>query len=60
LGPFARGSSNPARIIRLDGDYGVFDPPAAPLAREKAEAGMAEMSEKFREKGGEIYLPADG
>jgi phosphomethylpyrimidine synthase len=25
---------------------------------EGAEAGMAEMSEKFREKGGEIYLPA--
>ncbi|MDB5662694.1 MAG: thiC [Sphingomonas bacterium] len=24
-----------------------------------AEAGMAEMSEKFREKGGEIYLPAE-
>jgi phosphomethylpyrimidine synthase len=24
----------------------------------EAEAGMAEMSEKFREKGGEIYLPA--
>ena len=23
-----------------------------------AETGMAEMSEKFREKGGEIYLPA--
>jgi phosphomethylpyrimidine synthase len=23
-----------------------------------AEAGMQEMSEKFREKGGEIYLPA--
>ncbi|MEA1157560.1 hypothetical protein U8M34_28855, partial [Klebsiella pneumoniae] len=23
-----------------------------------AEAGMAEMSEVFREKGGEIYLPA--
>jgi phosphomethylpyrimidine synthase len=22
------------------------------------EAGMAEMSERFREKGGEIYLPA--
>ena len=29
---------------------------AAPA--ESAEAGMAEMSEKFREKGGEIYLPA--
>ena len=24
-----------------------------------AEAGMAEMSEVFKEKGGEIYLPAD-
>ncbi|MFD1033804.1 phosphomethylpyrimidine synthase ThiC [Sphingomonas hankookensis] len=24
-----------------------------------AEAGMAEMSEKFREKGGEVYLPAE-
>ena len=24
----------------------------------EAENGMAEMSEKFREKGGEIYLPA--
>jgi phosphomethylpyrimidine synthase len=33
---------------------------AAALAAEEAEAeaGMAEMSEKFREKGGEIYLPA--
>jgi phosphomethylpyrimidine synthase len=28
------------------------------LAVEEAEKGMAEMSEKFREKGGEIYLPA--
>jgi phosphomethylpyrimidine synthase len=24
----------------------------------EVEKGMAEMSEKFREKGGEIYLPA--
>ena len=28
------------------------------VAAEEAEAGMAEMSEKFREEGGEIYLPA--
>ncbi|SNS85248.1 hydroxymethylpyrimidine synthase [Sphingomonas laterariae] len=28
------------------------------LAAGDAEAGMAEMSEKFKEKGGEIYLPA--
>ena len=31
---------------------------ATPLAPGEAEAGMAEMSEKLREKGGEIYLPA--
>ena len=28
------------------------------LAAEEAQEGMAEMSERFREKGGEIYLPA--
>ena len=28
------------------------------LAVEEAEAGMEQMSETFREKGGEIYLPA--
>ena len=27
-------------------------------ALAEAEQGMAQMSEKFREKGGEIYLPA--
>ncbi len=31
---------------------------AAKPSEADAEAGMAEMSEKFREKGGEIYLPA--
>ncbi|WP_294195613.1 phosphomethylpyrimidine synthase ThiC [uncultured Sphingomonas sp.] len=28
------------------------------VAAADAEAGMAEMSERFREKGGEVYLPA--
>jgi phosphomethylpyrimidine synthase len=28
------------------------------LAAEEADKGMASMSEKFRAKGGEIYLPA--
>jgi phosphomethylpyrimidine synthase len=28
------------------------------IAAGDPDAGMAEMSEKFREKGGEIYLPA--
>ena len=32
---------------------------ATPIGANEAEAGMAEMSEKFRERGGEIYLPAD-
>ncbi len=31
---------------------------AQPVSEDEAEAGMAEMSEKFKEKGGEIYLPA--
>jgi phosphomethylpyrimidine synthase len=31
----------------------------APATLADAEAGMAEMSEKFREEGGEIYLPAE-
>jgi phosphomethylpyrimidine synthase len=31
---------------------------AEPIAAADAEAGMAEMSEKFRERGGEIYPPA--
>jgi phosphomethylpyrimidine synthase len=31
---------------------------AEPLAPADAERGMVEMSERFREKGGEIYLPA--
>jgi phosphomethylpyrimidine synthase len=32
---------------------------ATPLPEAEAEAGMAEMSNRFRQKGGEIYLPAD-
>jgi phosphomethylpyrimidine synthase len=31
---------------------------ASAVTAADAEAGMAEMSEKFKEKGGEIYLPA--
>jgi phosphomethylpyrimidine synthase len=42
---------------------GESDSPAASgergrLGEDEADKGMAEMSEKFREKGGEIYLPA--
>ena len=33
-------------------------PVEAFVAADEAEKGMAEMSEVFREKGGEIYLPA--
>jgi phosphomethylpyrimidine synthase len=31
-----------------------------PLGEAEAQKGMADMSDKFREKGGEIYLPATG
>jgi phosphomethylpyrimidine synthase len=30
----------------------------AASAQAEAESGMAELSERFREKGGELYLPA--
>ena len=44
-----RGTSAPAHDpAQQGGGVPTLDP----------EAGMAEMSEKFREKGGEIYLPA--
>lgn len=36
---------------QLSGERGRLD-------EVEAEQGMAEMSEKFRENGGEIYLPA--
>ncbi len=44
--------------------HGEGDQPQAggggvPLDATTAEAGMAEMSEKFREKGSEVYLPAE-
>ena len=28
------------------------------IAAEEAEAGMADMRERFRRQGGEVYLPA--
>ena len=33
---------------------------ATPIAAAEAEAGMAEMSEKFRETGSELYIGAGG
>jgi len=40
------------------GDHAQHGGWVAPLSATDAEAGMEEMSEKFKEKGGEIYLPA--
>lgn len=49
----------------LDENHGVRisrpsknQPVDAFITAEDAEPGMAKMSEKFKEKGGEIYLPA--
>ena len=39
--------------LKLNGGVETF------VAAEDAEAGMAEMSRVFKEKGGEIYLPAE-
>ncbi|MDB5691938.1 MAG: phosphomethylpyrimidine synthase ThiC, partial [Alphaproteobacteria bacterium] len=41
-----------------EGDSPQASGERGPLDNREVEAGMAEMSEKFREKGGEIYLPA--
>jgi len=51
----AAESSSPA--FAGEGDHAQHGGGAA-SALADAEAGMAEMSEKFRAKGGEIYLPA--
>ncbi|MEH3045873.1 phosphomethylpyrimidine synthase ThiC [Sphingomonas adhaesiva] len=41
------------------GDHAQHGGGGAPLDAASAEAGMRGMSETFREKGGEVYLPAD-
>ena len=55
----ATASSPPPKIRPGTGRGTIRRQPnggGAALAEAEAEAGMAEMSEKFREKGGEIYL----
>lgn len=42
---------------KADDDRAIF---AGGTTHADAEKGMAEMSEVFKEKGGEIYLPAEG
>jgi phosphomethylpyrimidine synthase len=61
---FAAKQNAPAdTFIAADGDAAGADAArsafANPAAVADAEAGMAAMSETFREKGGEIYLPAE-
>jgi phosphomethylpyrimidine synthase len=48
-------AQNPPR--NGEGDHSAA-PNGGGVSEADAEAGMAEMSEKFKEKGGEIYLPA--
>ena len=52
---FAR--ANPPRDGEEDQPQAGGGGPEPLIAVEDAEAGMAEMSERFREKGGETYLP---
>jgi len=44
--------------LQGEGDHAQHGGGVAPLSATDAEAGMEEMSEKFKERGGEIYLPA--
>ncbi len=62
---FPAANSSPAFAGERDlAKPGGGAPPAEAEAEKPVpsdvEAGMAEMSEKFREKGGEIYLPTAG
>jgi phosphomethylpyrimidine synthase len=50
-------AANPSPL-EGEGDSPQASGVRGPLGEAEAEQGMAEMSEKFREKGGEIYLPA--
>jgi phosphomethylpyrimidine synthase len=52
---FAARQNQPATAFIAAQDA---SPPAPALAESEIDAGMAEMSEAFRDKGGEIYLPA--
>jgi len=53
---FARANSSPSLLG--EGDHSAQpNGGGAASALAEAEAGMAEMSGKFREKGGELYLP---
>jgi phosphomethylpyrimidine synthase len=49
-------AANPPR--NGEGDHAQHGGGAAAIDATYAEAGMAEMSEVFRERGGEVYLPA--
>jgi phosphomethylpyrimidine synthase len=50
-------ATNSSPSLLGEGDQAQLGGGAA-SANAEAEQGMAEMSEKFRSKGGEIYLPA--
>jgi phosphomethylpyrimidine synthase len=54
---FLASNSSPSLLGEGDHSAAPNGGGASPTS-EEAEAGMQEMSEKFREKGGEIYLPA--
>jgi phosphomethylpyrimidine synthase len=54
---FAAKQNQPADAFLASGEPTGAETAAA--SRAAAIKGMAEMSERFREKGGEVYLPAE-
>ncbi|MBW6524309.1 phosphomethylpyrimidine synthase ThiC [Sphingomonas sp. RHCKR47] len=59
--PGTEGLAEPRPAVPGGADFAAKQnaPVETFVAADNAEAGMAEMSERFREKGGEVYLPAD-
>jgi phosphomethylpyrimidine synthase len=56
---FARLNLSPSGEGQLaSGERGGDEPLAPSSTAEEAEAGMAEMSKRFHEEGGELYVPA--
>jgi hypothetical protein len=47
-------------VRAVESSIGVAEADVSAEASAKAEAGMAEMSKRFHDEGGELYVPASG
>ena len=58
--PLAGEGDSPAAsgVRAVENSLGTADADPSAEASAKAEAGMAEMSKRFHDEGGELYVPA--